>query len=288
MGYSLYSSNMRSVRASTEGYHTKSADQVFTQTRERKAHESMKSQGITLRESRDSEAHPNTVPIVLAMDVTGSMRDIPKDLIKDGLPTLMGKLIQEGTPDASMLFLAIGDHECDREPLQIAQFESGDAELDMWLTRTYLEGGGGGNGGESYLLAWYFAAFHTQTDAWDKRQQKGYLITLGDEPGLRNLPGSALNELMKPTQPSSKTLTDVELLEKAKERYNVYHIHCTHGGHTPKSSYWNILDENCIVVEDYRKVPEVIANLVNRNKATIPVPSISTPSSPSEAPEIIL
>src|SRR5690606_5631209 len=96
----------------------------------------------------------------------------------------------------SVLFLAIGDHETDSAPLQVGQFESGDAELDLWLTRTWLEGKGGANSGESYLLAWYFASKFTKLDSLDKRGQKGFLFTIGDEPGLSILPKRAINEIM--------------------------------------------------------------------------------------------
>ena len=142
MGYTSYSVEDRADRAITSGYYTKSASDIFTQSKVQKIHESMNPKGIKFRECLDSDAHPNTVPIIISLDVTGSMRRIPHELVKDGLPKLMGTLLQNGVKDASLLFTAIGDHECDSYPLQVGQFESGDKELDLWLTRTYLEGGG--------------------------------------------------------------------------------------------------------------------------------------------------
>ena len=153
MGSGCYSYSDRSVRAKSSGYYDKPADDVFQQNRKREIHESMDPKKITLRECCDSDSHPFTVPIILTLDVTGSMREIPKDLIKDGLPTLMSTMIQNGVKDASLLFLAVGDHENDKAPLQVGQFESGDTELDLWLTRTWLEGGGGANAGRFQYLA---------------------------------------------------------------------------------------------------------------------------------------
>lgn len=265
MGYPNYNSESRSIRAKSSGYYTKSSNEVFTQNNLRRAHESMIPKGIIVRESCDSENHPNTIPIVLALDVTGSMRKIPQDLIKDGLPTMMTTLIDNNVPDAAVLFLSIGDHINDSYPLQVGQFESGDEELDLWLTRTYLEGRGGANNGESYMLAWYFAAFHTKTDAYEKRGKRGFLFTIGDEPCLPILPSRTIEELMGTKV--DKSYTSEELLEKAKEMYDVYHIHVLEGEKGVRSlPYWeNLLGQNCIPVNDFTTIPKVISNVVIDN-----------------------
>lgn len=260
MGSSSYDTSARFCRATTAGYATKSVDAIFTQQKERKIHKDMDPKGITVRESRDSEAHPNVLPVILALDVTGSMGHIPHDLIKEGLPKLMGGLIQKGA-DVSLLFLGVGDHECDRAPLQVGQFESGDAELDLWLTRTYLEGGGGGNAGESYLLAWHFANNFVSTDAWEKRGQKPFLFTVGDEPNLKNLPASALSEIYGKSLESTSAAA---LLAAAQEKFHVYHLHVTHtsGGKYSLKGWKDALGENCIEVPDYREIPAMITKIV--------------------------
>jgi hypothetical protein len=245
MGYTSYSEENRSFRAKSSGYHTKSVNEIFTQNTLRKLHESMSPKGLVKRECFDSPNHPNTIPIILALDHTGSMGRIPHDLVKDGLPKLMSNLIQKGAKDASLCFIAVGDHEYDSAPLQIGQFESGDAELDLWLTRTYLEGGGGGNSGESYLLAWYFGAFHTKLDSFDKRNKRGFLITIGDEPCLKNLPSNVITSITG--TPSQKKDSDTELLQEAQRMYNVFHIHVMHSrGAEYSLPYWqNLLGQNC-------------------------------------------
>lgn len=261
MGGTRYDFGAREDRAKKVGYASKSASEIFTQNALRMAHESMNPNGVIFREARDSEVHPNTVPIILGLDVTGSMGHIPHELIKEGLPKLMGGIIQGGVPDPALLFLGIGDHECDRYPLQVGQFESGDEELDMWLTRTYIEGGGGGNAGESYLLAWYFAAFHTKTDAFEKRGQKGLLFTVGDEPGLKTLPASAIKEIMGQGQ---QTYTHLELLAEAQKKYDVYHISVLHSGQAINADVeWKeLLGQNCLSIEDHREIPNVIKKII--------------------------
>lgn len=261
MGGTRYDLSARASRATAAGYGFKSASDIFVQNKIGLAHESMIPNGITFREARDSEVHPNTVPIILGLDVTGSMGHIPHELIKEGLPKLMGGIIQGGVPDPALLFLGIGDHECDRSPLQVGQFESGDEELDMWLTRTYIEGGGGGNAGESYLLAWYFAAFHTKTDAFEKRGQKGLLFTVGDEPNLPTLPASAIKEIMGQGQ---QTYTHHELLAEAQKKYEVYHISLRHSDEPTQADIkWKeLLGQNCLSIKDHKEIPNLIIKII--------------------------
>jgi hypothetical protein len=262
MGGTFYNHESRTVRASSLGYATKSASEIFTQQKERKIHESMNPKGVRIRECRDSEAHPNATPIMFWLDVTGSMGHIPHQLIKEGLPKLMGNLIQKGIPDAALCFGAVGDHEVDNYPLQIGQFESGDEELDMWLTRTYLEGGGGGNEGESYLLAYYFAAYHTEMDSLIKRGKKGFLFTVGDEPCLKSLSMSAVREIMGDTAVGQTTYSVEELLAAAQQKFHVYHINLIHGHRDASADWMQRLGQNCINVTEYTTIPDMIAKTI--------------------------
>ncbi len=269
MGHTLYSSTLRDGRVGPQGpkgptgsYYTAPVNTIFTQNKLKSIHESMDPKSLVLRESRDSETHPNTVPIILTLDVTGSMGHIPEHLVRNGLPKMMDGMIQRGVKDAALLFMAVGDHECDRCPLQVGQFESGDEELDMWLTRTYLEGGGGPNDGESYLLAWYLAAHHTDIDSFNKRGQKGILFTIGDEPGLGSVSENALIEVFGPGQ--YKTYSDHELLNMASEKWDIYHILITGRGRSRDAEvYWSqLLGKKCLMVDDHNKIPELVANTV--------------------------
>jgi len=237
-------------------------DTVFKQQKEYKAHAEMDTKGFKIRECRDSETHPNTVPIILGLDVTGSMGEIPAHLIRDGLPTLMSTLIQRGVPDASLCFVAVGDHECDSHPLQVAQFESGDEELDMWLTRTYIEGGGGGNYGESYPLVWHFAANHVVADHIEKRNKKGFIITIGDEPFLKSIPANALKEIYGPDESVQGTVKALDLLEAARQHYHVFHIFVKHGYRRLDEAWVNALGDNLIIVSKIESIASVIADTV--------------------------
>jgi hypothetical protein len=257
-----YDSGLRSKRLASTGidFTTMSRDEVFSK---RSIDNLMNPRDIEVRESRDSDEHPESMSIILGLDVTGSMRDIPHYLVKEGLPMIMGKLIQNGLQHPQVLFLGIGDHECDKAPLQVGQFESSDELLDKWLTDVYLEGGGGGNYGESYLLAWYFAAFHTSIDCFEKRKQKGFLFTIGDEPCLKDLPDSALKKIMGPGQ--YKKYTHTELLEKAQEKYEVYHIHVVHSGARDDddiADWKQLMKDRLIVVYNKDAVASTISDTI--------------------------
>lgn len=95
-----------------------------------------------VRESRDSSEHPETTPIIIALDVTGSMRRTPHEMIKDNFPKLMDALMQLGIKDPQLLFMAVGDHEYDNYPIQVGQFESDTEKIVNSLEEFVLEGGG--------------------------------------------------------------------------------------------------------------------------------------------------
>lgn len=280
MGGTSYSFSNSERTRSINRTSLNSVEQNFKQIKERKAHKEMKSQGIILREARDSDVHPNSFPIILALDLTGSMQDIPQQLIQTGLPKLISGIIQGGIQSPALLFLGVGDHETDTAPLQIGQFESGDEEMDMWLHRTYLEGNGGGNEGESYSLAHYFAARHCVTDHFQKRGKKGILITIGDEPSLKIYPARAMKEVMGNTQASS--FTDVEILKEAQKQWEVFHVNprpepTAVGGWRDTDTYWkNLLGQNYLKVKTgYEEIPSIIEELVLRIGKSVATPTES-------------
>jgi hypothetical protein len=154
------------------------AEHVFQQ---KKCHPLMDPKDVRLRESRDSANHPQSLGIVFALDVSGSMGEIPKLMATQQLPIFMKILMDCQIRDPQILFMAIGDAVSDDAPLQVGQFESTAELMDQWLTWSYLEGGGGGSGEESYELGLYFLAMHTEMDCMVKRNKRGYLFMTGDE-----------------------------------------------------------------------------------------------------------
>jgi hypothetical protein len=174
MGYGNYS--LAAHAALIDSRATRPSAAVFTRN---DCDPAMNPRGVRHREARDSAAHPGSVAIVFALDVSGSMGEIPRELATRTLPTFM-KSVLTALRDPQVLFMAFGNAYADRSPLQVGQFESEAALIDRWLSATHLEGGGGGLG-ESYDLAMYFAARHTRLDCLEKRGKKGYFFMTGDE-----------------------------------------------------------------------------------------------------------
>jgi hypothetical protein len=246
MGGGSYDPIVYRSRAKTY-YQSKSREEVFTQKR---IDPEMNPKGIRFRESCDSEEHPESFPIIIALDETGSMGHIPEIIIKKILPDIMESIINAGVKDPQVCFMGIGDC-CFREeaPLQVGQFESSDELMEKWLTKVYLEGRGGGNMHESYPLAWYFAERHIVTDAWKKRQQKGVLITIGDESCQRILLKEQLERYIDDNPEDDVTASD--LLERVREKWNVFHIHCEGGSYRASETNWEkVLGPNLIVSTD--------------------------------------
>ena len=268
MGGGSYSFSSRAVRADDLGYHTKSAAEIFTS---RSMNEGMDPKGVKVRESRDSAEHPHSLAIMLVLDQTGSMGYMPKELIKDGLPTIMSHIMEVGIPDPQVMFCAIGDaHNHESAPFQISQFESSDELLDHWLTKVWLEGNGGGNGGEDYSFGHYFAANHTSIDCFEKRGEKGFLFTIGDDKPHPSILANMFKGYLGETEASTKTAE--EMVAAAQKMYNVYHIHVGYdeASYGTKVRWKQLLGENFIDCPDFREAPKKIAEIIAANARKYP------------------
>lgn len=171
-----------------------------------------------IRQCCDSDEHPNTIPVILALDVTGSMGGAATAVARK-LNEVMTRLYEQ-VPDVEFCIMGIGDLDYDAAPIQISQFES-DIRIATQLDKVYFEGHGGGNGFESYTAAWYMGSRHTDLDCW-KRSQKGLIITMGDEPLNPYLPKKRLAQVT-----GDNLEADVEtsaLYNEVIEKFDVYHL----------------------------------------------------------------
>ena len=208
----------RTVTASGHLDRNLTDQQIFTQ---RMLHPRLNPKNV-MRECCDSGEHPNTVPVILALDVTGSMGAASAEVAKK-MNEVMTRLY-DSIRDVEFLIMGIGDLAYDRAPIQISQFES-DIRIAEQLDLVYMEHGGGGNAFESYTAAWYMGLYHTKLDCW-KRGRKGLIITMGDEPMNPYLPAEPLAEA---TGDAVQGDVDTETLYRlTAEKYDMYHLHVSH------------------------------------------------------------
>jgi hypothetical protein len=182
-----------------------------------------------VRESVDSNEHPFAFPVILGLDVTGSMGGIPYNLITKNLPNIMKKIQDNNIPDVQLCFTGIGDIYYDDAPFQAGQFESSDELMEKWLKELYIERGGGPNEHEDYELAWYFGAYHTKISS-TSRGVKGVLITIGDEyfNNFKENP-SDCNKINKIFGDTTEKYSAQDIYDNAAKSWNIYHINIEHG-----------------------------------------------------------
>lgn len=174
-----------------------------------------------VRECCNTEEHPNTMPVILALDVTGSMGSAC-DECAASVANLM-KDLYEKFEDVEVCVMGVGDLECDDSPLQVSQFES-DVRVAKQMQEIYLEKGGGGNSYESYTAPWYFGLYHTRLDCFDKQGRKGVIITMGDEPLNPALNKRDVEHFLGVGLEEQVELKTNKLYKEASKKFDIYHI----------------------------------------------------------------
>lgn len=254
---------------------SKRADEIFTAYG---INAKLDPKSIAFREARDSDSNPNSTPIIIALDVTGSMGVIPEYMIKEGLGTLVEEILKrKPVSDPQIMFMGVGDANCDRAPLQVAQFEP-DIRAAEQLKDIWIEHGGGGNHFESYDLPWYFAAMKTRLDCVEKGRRKGLLFTIGDEEAPPGLRAAQLKKYLGDDVPQDMSSKDI--LAKVEQMYDVFHVvveqgsHCRHSRGAVFESWNELLGQGRVIpLADYTKLSEVLVSAIEvhegRNAPTV-------------------
>ena len=259
MGHGSWTARAYSTYASTTGYTDKSVHEVFSS---RAVNKALNPFGVTVRESRDSDEHPNSIPIILGLDVTGSMGIYAHEIAVTHLPKLMNGILETVT-DPQIMFMAIDDvHASSPAALQVSQFES-DIRILEQLREVYLVAGGGGNRSESYDLTWYFAGNRTAIDSFEKRGQHGFLFTFGDEEApYQTVTAEQLKSVFGPGEYAS--MTPEQMLKQAQEMYQVFHIVIEQGNHyrrypaEVRSSWTNLMGSNVLFLKDSKYLSDLV------------------------------
>ncbi|MDO5573536.1 MAG: hypothetical protein Q4G60_06120 [bacterium] len=259
MGYGSYTAgDWSKLKESRPSIASGSTNQIFTSN---EMDSKFDPKFIDQREARDSEEHPFSTPLLIGVDVTGSMGYLSTQIIKESLNELMQKLYStDMIRDPQLLFAAIGDATYDAAPLQITQFES-DIRIAEQLLGLWLENGGG-DSPEDYELLWYFAHKHTDIDCYNKRRQKGFCFTIGDADFHKELRADSIQRIFG--DQSAVTVSSEELAKLASEKYELFHI--TIGDTTKNAS--DIIPGRVLTIakSEIQYLPEVIISVAQLAK----------------------
>jgi hypothetical protein len=220
---------------------------------------------IRLRESCDSDEHPNSTPIIIGLDVTGSMGYIAHNMATEHLGRLISGIYERRpVTDPHVMLMGIGDAFCDEAPLQVTQFEA-DIRIAEQLRDIWLEGHGGGNDFEGYDLPWVFASRFTKIDSMIKRGKKGFIFTIGDElPSHRPLTDDVLTKIFGFDSGLQGPIAPADALAAAQRNYAVFHVVVEQGSFArgrPSmvvDAWRKLLGPNVLPLNNDEHLPEVI------------------------------
>lgn len=278
MGNARWSTDDYTSYRSTTNYHNKAASEVFSP----KMNEKLDPRnvkvgkgervGLQLRESIISDSNPNPTPIILGLDVTGSMGEVAHRIATIELPKLMTKIHDAGVvTDPHVMFMGIDDVFAQGHgALQVSYFEP-DLKIVEQLRQMWLVGNGGGNGSESYDLAWYFGGNYTYLEGFEKQGRKGFLFTFGDEPApFQTVHAAELKTIFGPG--SYEDTAPASSLKAAQAKFKVFHVIVERwrADRALRATWITLLGNNVIFLRDTQYLTDVvIATMAISNGADI-------------------
>ena len=222
-----------------------------------------------IRESCDSSDNPNSTPIFIACDVSGSMYPVLDKIVRTELPEFINYMYErKPISDPHLMFMGVGDVEAgDNYPIQVTQFEA-DIRIAEQLAEIYLEEGGGCNDHESYLLPLWFAKNHTKIDSMKKRNKKGYIFTMGDESPQYGLTRHMIEEAIKGEKVQFEEISAEDLLTDVSKEWNVFHLLLEEGYYARryldecKEQWKKLYGQHVLFVSDISKISEIITSTI--------------------------
>jgi hypothetical protein len=202
-----------------------------------------------IRECCFAPGFDDATAIVVALDGTGSMQDVPGELQKE-LPKLITLLKEQGVTDRPNVMFEMFDDVYATPPdakFQMGQFETAAPELLTALNEMIIPGNGGGNRGEAYHLAIYAAAHHTKLECFDRDGKKGFFFMVCDEepyyddkdPAKHGTTPEVAREVFGDKLEAEETMLDS--LKELCKRYHVFIIrpeHTAHGRNPKIAKQW--------------------------------------------------
>ena len=217
MGYGSYSAqDWEKLKKSMQLEPDKNVEEIF---KRKECNPKFDPKYINTRECFDSDDHPKSTPIVVGLDVTGSMGYLAVEVATKALNALITKLYSTNIiEDPALMCAAYGDYR-DSSPLQVTQFES-DIRIAEQLLELYFEDKG--NGKVVPTCLWEFLSRHTNIDAINKRGEKGYVFTIGDVADIRE--DEVQSTIERVIGDSIPGITVESILKEVEQKFNVFHI----------------------------------------------------------------
>ncbi|MHA1148854.1 MAG: hypothetical protein ACTSR8_11510 [Promethearchaeota archaeon] len=211
-------------------------------------------------------------PLVVAVDVTGSMRTLPA-LFFEKLCILYNEVLfflpEELKDSFEISFAAIGDAYTDQAPIQITDFAKG-FELDKNIKTLYPEGGGGGQARETYeLIAYYYLKRCEIPEAL--KTVRPMLIIIGDEGYYSKVNRSHIKTYIG--DPPRTDLISYEVFEELRKKFDVYILRIEYSNSDEEKAInqlWveTLGKERVIMMRDPRRVVDTILGLIAANVDT--------------------
>lgn len=199
-------------------------------------------------------------PIVVAVDVTGSMQTWPAEIF-DRLPLLYQTLSQY-REDVEVSFIAIGDATCDRFPLQVTDFRRG-VGLEDTLNALYGEGGGGGQAKESYELLAYTLLYKANLP----EAVRPFLILYGDEGFYEKVTPALVKAVFG--DELREAIDSRRLWRAVAEAWNVYHLRKPYSPDKEAAivdQWQDVLGrERVILLDDEKRAVDMALGLIARS-----------------------
>lgn len=234
-----------------------------------------------IRESCVIDGCEDVLPVIVSLDNTGSMQDIPHYLQKE-LPKLIDLMVEQGvTSHPNVLFMGHDDELVVKNAaFQMSQFEIESDKLLGALNEMIIPQNGGGNDGEGYHLSIYAAARHTRLESFEKHGVKGFLFLIGDEnPYYHNGDPSTLGTTREIAEAvfgdkNEGTVTMLESLKQAAEKYHIFLLRPQHTGNGTNENIgknWKNLfqkaginPENVIKVQETSEIVTTMCMIIGR------------------------
>jgi len=130
-------------------------------------------------------------------------------------------MMQGYLAEPALCFAAVGDALSDQAPLQVTDFSKGKS-IDQWISKLWLEGGGGANNHESYELAAFYLANHVSFPAI-LPGTKPFLFFTGDEGFYKMVPAKFIRSHIDPSWNGDVPVEDV--FAQLRSKYHVFLLH---------------------------------------------------------------